>query len=244
VGPLSDRAFRLWISLLLEADDAGRMVLDVRHFRATAFGYQNISLGKVQAALDELLTPGLVKQYQVGGVKYLYFPSWHDHQRIDRPRPSAYPDPPKDSPNDRRTLVERSTTNRAISYPTDPKDRNDPTDPIDLPPDRPDRLSALKARTRIETGLGHVRDHVARELARMRAQAENDQGQDQDQDRARGRHVPAPVPSGSPDSTRDDLSAADADEPDDDPSVTGRPRRWGDLVKYGWGAGNVGAEAA
>ncbi len=49
-----------------------------------------------------------------------------------------------------------------------------------------------------------------------------------------GAQAPAPPPG-------DDLEVAD---PDDDPSVTGRPRRWGDLVRYGWGAGNVGAEAA
>jgi hypothetical protein len=28
-------------------------------------------------------------------------------------------------------------------------------------------------------------------------------------------------------------------DPDDDPSVTGRPRRWGDLARYGFGAGQV-----
>lgn len=94
VGPLSDRDYRLWVSLILEADDEGRLVVDTRQIRAVTWPYgSNISLSMVEASLSRLEALGLLMRYRVGAVEYACFPSWHDHQVINRMRPSSLPAP-------------------------------------------------------------------------------------------------------------------------------------------------------
>ncbi|HZP39843.1 MAG TPA: hypothetical protein VFE48_25505 [Methylomirabilota bacterium] len=94
VGRLSDRAFRLWIGLITQADDEGRLIVDPEQYRALFFGYHaRTKVGDVIAALDEVAATGLIIQYEHEGVRYLAFPSWKDHQRINRPSESALPGP-------------------------------------------------------------------------------------------------------------------------------------------------------
>jgi hypothetical protein len=92
VGRLSDRAFRLWIGMLTQADDEGRLVADLEQLRVLVFGYQPKVLTRhVAAARDELREVGLVRVYRVEGTEYAEFPSWQDHQSIDRPKRSKLP---------------------------------------------------------------------------------------------------------------------------------------------------------
>jgi len=92
VGKLHDRAFRLWVAMILQADDEGRLVADLEQLRAVVFAYHaRVKITDIDAALGELTRVGLVRRYTIGGVAYADFPSWHDHQRIDRPRPSMLP---------------------------------------------------------------------------------------------------------------------------------------------------------
>jgi len=94
VGPLSDRAYRLWVGLLTEADDEGRLVGDLAQLRALVFPYQTrLALARLEAALRELLEAGLLTRYAVAGVPYLAFPSWEDHQQVSHARPSKVPSP-------------------------------------------------------------------------------------------------------------------------------------------------------
>jgi hypothetical protein len=92
VGRLSDRAFRLWIGMITQADDAGRLVCDPEQLRVVAFAYQpRVTATHVEQALEEILQHDLVRWYQVAGVGYVVFPSWAEHQKIDRPTPSKLP---------------------------------------------------------------------------------------------------------------------------------------------------------
>ena len=92
VGRLSDRAFRLWICLLTQADDEGRLVADVDQLRLEAFGYQDRTKpAHVAAALDEIRASGLIRLYRQNGTRYADFPSWHDHQRPAHATPSKLP---------------------------------------------------------------------------------------------------------------------------------------------------------
>ena len=108
VGRLSDRAYRLWVGLITEADDEGRLVEDLPQFRALIFAYQDLSVKRVRAALAEILDTGLLTRYEVRGVPYLAFQSWHAHQVINKRRPSTLPPFPSDSRNGTGALPDDS----------------------------------------------------------------------------------------------------------------------------------------
>ena len=117
VGRLSDRAFRLWIAMLTQADDDGRLVADARHLRLVAFGYhERVVVKHVDHAMLEIAKVGLIRLYTHGGVEYADFPSWHDHQAIDRYTPSTLP-AHEDSECIPRTLAEHSPSIRVGSEP-------------------------------------------------------------------------------------------------------------------------------
>lgn len=92
VGKLTDQQFRLWIGLITQADDDGRLVADPDQLRVLAFGYfPRVTVAAVQAAVQALAEVGLIRLYTVAGVRYADLPSWRDHQRINRPTPSRLP---------------------------------------------------------------------------------------------------------------------------------------------------------
>ena len=110
IGPLAHVTYRLWIGMLLEADDEGRLVCDAEQLRVTIFGYHpSVRRTVVEGSLRELEGVGLIRLYVAAGVRYACFPSWHDHQKIDRKQPSKLP-LCDDSTNDRRTLDDSSRT--------------------------------------------------------------------------------------------------------------------------------------
>ena len=92
LGKVSDRALRLWLGMLTQADDEGRLVADADHLRVIGFGYQpRVRAHHIDAALDELTRLGLVRCYGLNGTRYADFPSWKDHQKISHPTPSILP---------------------------------------------------------------------------------------------------------------------------------------------------------
>jgi hypothetical protein len=92
VAALSDRDFRLWVALLSEADDEGRFICDERQLRNLIWAYHpRVSVGRVADSLVRLAATGLIRRYEVDGVRYGDFPSWHDHQHINRRTPSKLP---------------------------------------------------------------------------------------------------------------------------------------------------------
>lgn len=105
VGKLSDRAYRIWVAMILEADDQGRLVADPDQLLSAAFPYQrSLTVQETEAALEELTAPGLVVLYTVQNTRYAWFPSWEDHQRIDKPKPSKLPEFPSARVRERSRL--------------------------------------------------------------------------------------------------------------------------------------------
>ena len=96
VGRLSIWARWLWVGLLHHADDAGRFIADAGELLARFFGYdRDVPESKVEEWLAEVAATGLVILYRAeDGTPLGYFPDWHEHQRIDRPKPSTLPAPP------------------------------------------------------------------------------------------------------------------------------------------------------
>jgi hypothetical protein len=102
VGPLSDAEYRLWCSMILEADDAGRLVCDAAQLRVQTWGYHpTVKVKSVEAAIEKLADSGLIQTYEIEGVRYAFFPSWADYQKPRFPTPSRLPAPalPKDYGN-------------------------------------------------------------------------------------------------------------------------------------------------
>lgn len=109
VGRLSDRDYRLWVGMICEADDEGRLVADPAQLRLVVFGYQKITTGQVAEALDRIAALGLIQIYDSGaGEVYAAFPSWHEHQRINRRQESQLPAPDEPSVNGHVIMSERS----------------------------------------------------------------------------------------------------------------------------------------
>lgn len=100
VGLLTDRQYRLWVGMLTEADDDGRLNADAHQLRVMIFAYHpsRVLTKHVAADLESLAAMGLIHLYRVAEAVYAEFPSWRDHQKLDRAHytPSKLP-PYKDS---------------------------------------------------------------------------------------------------------------------------------------------------
>ena len=95
VGPLSDREFRLWISMIAEADDEGRLVCDAGQLRVATWGYHpKVTTAQAEAAIQALARVGLITVYTIRKMRYAVFPSWADHQKPKYPTKSKLPPPP------------------------------------------------------------------------------------------------------------------------------------------------------
>lgn len=92
IGPLSDREYRVWVGLVTEADDDGRLVADPAQLRALLFPYHpRVQVAHLEAALSALARSGLIRLYTVNGTRYADLPSWHDHQSINKRVASKLP---------------------------------------------------------------------------------------------------------------------------------------------------------
>ena len=104
IGALTDFEYRLWLGMLVEADDDGRLVADPATLRAKTWPFKGrVSVGQVKTALRALATVGLVQLYtDERGEHFAWFPSWRSWQRPKYPTPSKLPIPPplpQDSPS-------------------------------------------------------------------------------------------------------------------------------------------------
>lgn len=109
IGLLTDRQYRLWVGMLTEADDHGRLVADASWLRAVVFPYQaRLSAKMIASDLAELEAAGLIRLYRVGDTPYAVFDSWRDHQYVPKAQPSKLPSPPDHSGNATVTRQERA----------------------------------------------------------------------------------------------------------------------------------------
>lgn len=100
LNQLSDFQFRLWVGLLVSADDAGRGDARPAIIKGRVFPLRDrITVKDVDVALQALAACGCVSLYHVGGKPYYWFPTWAEHQRLDRAKPK-YPSPDEADPED------------------------------------------------------------------------------------------------------------------------------------------------
>ena len=93
LAALSDFEFRLWVGLIVQADDAGRGDARPAYIKGHVFPFrERVTTKDIGAALHALAAAGCVTLYTVGGRPYYAFPSWAKHQRIRDSKPK-YPSP-------------------------------------------------------------------------------------------------------------------------------------------------------
>jgi len=120
---LSDPAWRLYVSMLLLADDPGNLRSDGRLLISEIWWARpDRDLIDIRALLAELEAkdgkPGLITIYRVRGQSYAAINGWSKHQKIDKPGKPRVPGPteadggertPSDVPHTRRATDVRPT---------------------------------------------------------------------------------------------------------------------------------------
>lgn len=91
---LSHEAFRLFIGMIVLADDHGLLRGGTKWLEGQVFHGCPIPEGRTIDDLLDELERKLVKRYGVDGQPYAWIVKWRDHQRIDHPGPPRVPVPP------------------------------------------------------------------------------------------------------------------------------------------------------
>ncbi len=89
---LSHEAYRLFIGMLLVADDFGNLRANEKLLDAAVFWARETTTS-VSDLTQETIDAGLVVPYTVRGQRYLAIRTWQRHQRIDRPSKPKVPGP-------------------------------------------------------------------------------------------------------------------------------------------------------
>ncbi len=87
---LAHEEWRLFVSLLLLADDYGNLRGNPRQIAGAVFWARDADVAQ---ALDGLVVSGLVRAYTVRGQEYLAIAGWAKHQKVDKPGKPHCPGP-------------------------------------------------------------------------------------------------------------------------------------------------------
>lgn len=89
---LSSDAKILFIGMISNADDEGRLPGNSLYLSANIFPYAGMTKEKAEKLRGEVLARmSSVVLYEVDGKEYLQLKKWDDYQSINRPTPSKYP---------------------------------------------------------------------------------------------------------------------------------------------------------
>jgi hypothetical protein len=104
---LPPQARLLFIGLISNADDEGRIAGSDQMIKSIVFPVDQVSLKAFKGWLDTIHSLGLARRYTVAGKPYVDIPNWGKHQKIDKPSLSGYPSfADADSTNGHRRLAE------------------------------------------------------------------------------------------------------------------------------------------
>ena len=93
VARLSRDARLLAIGLISFADDDGRFLASLATINGYVFPNDELPPAKVRKWFDECTATDLVHVYELDDIRYGCFPTWHEHQVINRYTPSTLPAP-------------------------------------------------------------------------------------------------------------------------------------------------------
>lgn len=92
-GTASHEARLLFIGLITQADDDGRMVGAARLIWSLIYPWEDFDGEVLEERLCELEDRHLIQRYAKEGKSYIALPSWHKHQKISHRTPSKFPKP-------------------------------------------------------------------------------------------------------------------------------------------------------
>lgn len=94
-GTVSIEAECLFVGLITQADDYGRLEASALRMRALIWPYKpDLDATRVEAWLTELEGARLIVRYEPDGRPCIALCGWGGNQKVDRPTPSKIPDPP------------------------------------------------------------------------------------------------------------------------------------------------------
>jgi hypothetical protein len=119
VGQLNDSEFRLFIGLIVTADDYGNRGASSKQLDAEVFWGREEPVD-VPAMLARMVSLDLVTVYRVRGQSYVHLTGWTDHQKVDHPGKPIFPGPDEadkqpdlfEHAQSRERLANGSRTNR------------------------------------------------------------------------------------------------------------------------------------
>lgn len=98
IASLTDFEFRLWVSLITQADDVGRGDARPAIIKGRAFPLRDrVTAKDIASAVHGLAAKGCISLYTVGGKPYFWFPTWSEHQRVRDVKPK-FPGPEEADP--------------------------------------------------------------------------------------------------------------------------------------------------
>ena len=96
VKRLSPTERLLFIGMVSQADDEGRLLADPAFLRSKIFPYDDFTLEDITSMRDRIVeTNPNVHLYQNSGEDYLCFRKWPRYQKPSHPQPSKLPKPPE-----------------------------------------------------------------------------------------------------------------------------------------------------
>ena len=107
MGNVSRDARLLFILLWGLCDDHGKARGSSSLLAGLLFPYDRDAPDLIDGWIDELMRERCIERYGVDGAIYVRVLNWRDHQRIEKPSATRFPDP---SPNGRGGLVEEQET--------------------------------------------------------------------------------------------------------------------------------------
>lgn len=103
---LDDIEWRLFVSMIMMADDYGNLRAAHAKLAGSAFWGSPKPLDVIAAALARLEAVGLVRAYRVADQVYAHLRGWDKHQRVDKPGKPQCPLPPAELPRESRETPE------------------------------------------------------------------------------------------------------------------------------------------
>lgn len=91
LGTLPVHGRLLFMGLISNADDEGRLRGNPALVRSSVFPYDDFTSNDVAELLNGLESAGLIRQYEVDGQSYIDIPNFLKHQTINKPTPSKLP---------------------------------------------------------------------------------------------------------------------------------------------------------
>lgn len=96
-GLLSSDAMIMFMGIISNADDEGRLPGNALYLASTILPYRGLTLKQATTIRDELLSQmKSVILYKVDGKEYIQLQKWLSYQSINKPSSSKYPPLPKD----------------------------------------------------------------------------------------------------------------------------------------------------